>query len=582
MAGERGAPRRAPHSPADFWDSIADMAQDSSRPPAPPRPPWWQRGVIYHIYPRSFFDATGDGVGDLPGVAAKLDYLSQTLGVDAIWLSPFYRSPMVDFGYDVTDHCDVDPLFGTLADFDRLLAEAHARGLKLILDYVPNHTSDQHPWFRESRASRDNPRRDWYVWADPKPDGSPPNNWLAAFGGRAWEWDPATGQYYLHSFLPEQPDLNWRNPAVRQAMLDVLRFWLDRGVDGFRMDTVHRLMKDPLLGDNPPNPTARPSIHKPMGAYDTQLHLHDMAHPDVHEVLRSFRRLLDAYAADGRPRLAMGEIHLFDPRELCRYYGQRLDELHLPCNFGLLGVPWQARAVRAAVDAYEAALPGAAWPNYVLGNHDESRIATRLGRQAARLAMLLLLTLRGTPTLYYGDELGLEDVPVPPDRQQDPWGKRVPGLGLGRDPARAPMPWDNTPNAGFCPPDVEPWLPIPPDYRAASVARQAADPRSMLSLTRRLLALRHANPALAIGAYHPLEGEGVPEECYVYLRQAGGRRLLVALNFAAERQVVRLAAPPRARWLVSTHLDRDGPADLSALELRPSEGGLLELAEADG
>ena len=591
------------------------------------QPLWWQHGVVYQVYPRSFRDTSGDGTGDLPGVTEKLPYLAEELGVDAVWLSPFYPSPGADFGYDVADHTAVDSLFGTLADFDALLAAAHARGLKLILDYVPNHTSDQHPWFQASRASRTGPYRDWYVWRDPAPDGGPPNNWLSVFGGPAWEWDAATSQYYLHSFLPEQPDLNWRNPAVQTAMFDVLRFWLDRGVDGFRLDAVHYVMKDPALCDNPPNPGGSGDFHKSRGAYDSQRHLHDKAHPDVHRVLRDLRRLLDQYSAAGQPRVAIGEMHIYDPAVLCSYYGAALDELHLPFHFGLLGVGWEARAVRAVVDAYEAALPPGAWPNYVLGNHDEARIATRVGPTRARAAMMLLLTLRGTPTLYYGDELGMQDVPIPPERAQDPWGKRV-GLGLGRDPARTPMQWDAGPSAGFCPADAEPWLPLAPDYRQVNVAAQHADPRSTLALTRRLLALRRASPALALGSYRPLGSpllastlaldaaptsgappiasatppatsaapddrptasqpadtssasqshDHVPADCFVYLREAAGQRYLVALNFAAEPRTLGLPTLGPGRVVLSTHLDRDEPADLAAFTLRPDEGCIVAL-----
>jgi glycosidase len=398
--------------------------------------PWWQRGVVYQIYPRSFQDSNGDGVGDLAGIRARLAHLVE-LGVDALWVSPFYPSPMRDFGYDVSDFTGVDPIFGTLDDLDRLVADAHARGLRIVVDWVPNHTSDEHPWFQRSRSARDDPRRDWYVWRDPRPDGSPPNNWLATFGGPAWTLDARTGQYYLHSFLPEQPDLNWRNPEVRRAMLATLDFWLDRGVDGFRIDCAHAVMKDPELRDNPPAPPEGLHVHKDHGAWGAQLHLHDRGHPDVHEVYREVRRLLDRRGA-----VAIGELHVFDLPRLCTYYGEALDELHLPFNFTLLATPWEARAVRRAVDAMEAALPPGAWPTWVLGNHDERRIATRVGAEAARAAMVLLLTLRGTPTLYYGDELGMEDVPIPPELARDPWGKNVPGLGLGRDPARTPLTWE--------------------------------------------------------------------------------------------------------------------------------------------
>ena len=527
---------------------------------------WWQRGVIYQIYPRSFLDRSGDGVGDLAGVLDKLDHVSDTLGADAIWLSPFFPSPMADFGYDVSDYCDVDPLFGTLADFDRLLQASHARGLKVILDYVPNHTSDQHPWFRGSRASRDDPHRDWYIWRDPKPDGSPPNNWLSNFGGSAWELDPTTDQYYLHSFLKEQPDLNWRNPAVVWAMLDVLRFWLARGMDGFRMDTVHRIVKHPDLPDNPPNAGGR-LLHKEVGAYDSQLHVYDKDHPDVHQVLRQFRQVLDAYSSTGSERVAIGEAHIYDPRQLVRFYGEQLDELHLPFNFGLLFAPWAAQAVRDSVERYNAALPHGAWPNYVLGNHDEARIASRVGVDGARLAMMLLLTLRGTPTLYQGDELGIQDVPIPPDKARDPWGKNVPGLNLGRDRARTPMPWTNEPNAGFCPPHIEPWLPLNPDFQTLNVACELADPRSMLSLTRRLLALRRASTALSAGGYRSLDS---PEECFVYLRQLEHEQRVVALNFGSQPRLVQIDGTV----LLSSYLDREGslPGELA---LRPAEGVII-------
>jgi alpha-glucosidase len=529
---------------------------------------WWQQGVVYQIYPRSFQDTDGDGVGDLRGVLRRLDHVTQTLGVEAIWLSPFFTSPMADFGYDVADYCDVDPLFGSLADFDQLLVKAHHRGLKVIVDYVPNHTSDRHPWFQASRSSRDNPYRDWYIWRD----GSPPNNWLANFGGSAWEYDPRTRQSYLHSFLKEQPDLNWRNPAVVAAMLDVLRFWLERGVDGFRMDTVHRIMKHPDLLDNPPNPGGK-LLHKEVGEYDSQLHIYDKDDPDVHLVLRQFRQVLEDYSTPGNERVAIGEAHIYNPTELVRFYGEQLDELHLPFNFGLLFIQWAAEAVRASVDGYEAALPVGAWPNYVLGNHDEARIATRLGPAGARLAMLLLLTLRGTPTLYQGDELGIQDVPIPPEKAQDPWGKNVPGLNLSRDPARTPMPWDTSaPNAGFCPAGVEPWLPLNPDRGMVNVASELADASSVLSLTRQLLALRRATPALRSGSYRSVDG---PPDCYLYLREAEADRCLVMLNFGAAPREVSV---PDGQVLVSTHLDRAGAAGAGSVRLRSMEGVVVRLA----
>jgi len=536
---------------------------------------WWQTGVIYQIYPYSFKDTTGSGVGDLAGIIEKLDYLTGTLGVDAIWLSPFYRSPMADFGYDVSDQKNVDPLFGDLETFDELVAQAHQRKLRVIVDFVPTYTSDKHPWFVESRSSRDNPRRNWYVWADPKPDGSPPNNWLSIFGGLAWEWDEATCQYYLHTFLKEMPDLNWRNPAVKAAMFDAVRFWLEREVDGFRVDTAHVLMKDPQLRDNPSNPSGKLAFHRPMGNYDSQLHLYDKGHPDVHTVYREFRQLLDAYS-DERPRMAVGEIHISDWQEWASYYGENLDELHMPFNFALLRVKWQAQAVRHEVDSLEAALPPGAWPNYVLGNHDESRLASRCGLAQTRVAAMLLLTLRGTPTLYYGDEIGMTDVAIPLERQRDPWGLRVPGLS--RDPSRTPLQWSAAANAGFSGPDTpELWLPVAPNYQEINVERQLADATSILNLYRRLLAYRRAKPVLQWGEYQALEG--MPESCYVFVRQSAAERVLVALNFSAQEQRVSLPALDIGTVVISTNLDREGSVSLAKLVLRGNEGVIVELPE---
>jgi len=530
---------------------------------------WWQRGVIYQIYPRSFKDTTGNGIGDLNGIIEKLDYLNGTedsLGVDAIWLSPIFPSPMADFGYDVSDYCDIHPLFGDLAIFDRLVAEAHRRGIRVILDYVPNHTSDQHPWFIESRSSRDNPKRDWYIWRDPKPDGSPPNNWGSRFGGPAWTYDETTGQYYLHQFLKEQPELNWRNPEVRAAMMDVLRFWLERGVDGFRMDVVGLLIKDAELRDNPPNPDADPNL-PPNDIAGRQLHIYDQDQDEVHEIIRDFRRLLDEYG----DTCAIGEICFELPRWV-KYYGQNNDGLHLPFNFRLLHEPWQAQAMRRSVDELEAALPAFAWPNYVLGSHDFPRLASRLGGQArARVAAMMLLTLRGTPTLYYGDELGMENGVIPPEKLQDPRGINL-GLEHSRDPCRTPMQWDASPNAGFS--DVEPWLPVSADYATRNVAVQSDDPTSMLNLYRRLLRYRRRSPALYGGSYRSLDAE---DDCFAYLREANGERRLIALNFADSHRRISVPGEEVGQIVLSTHLDRMERVSLSELELRPHEGVIIEL-----
>lgn len=535
---------------------------------------WWQRGVTYQIYPRSFIDTNGDGVGDLQGILDRLDYLNDgtpgSLGVDAIWLSPFYPSPMKDFGYDVSDYKDVHPLFGDLAVFQRLLQAAHGRNLKVIIDYVPNHTSDQHPWFLESRSSRDNPKRDWYIWHDPKPDGSPPNNWGSHFGGPAWEWDPPTGQYYFHHFLKEQPDLNWRNPLVKEAMLDVLRFWLDLGVDGFRMDVVGLLLKDPDFRDNPLDPNPSPDLAE-NDFHHRQLNLYNQDLDEVHEIIREFRDLLEEYG----DRMAIGEVWQELPRWI-RYYGSQGEGLHLPFNFRLIRTVWKARAVRQSVDELEAALPAFAWPNYVLGNHDVARLASRVGQGQARVAAMLLLTLRGTPTIYYGDELGLEDGLITPDKLQDPQGVRM-GSRFTRDIARTPMQWENSPQAGFS--SAEPWLPLSPDWEMRNVAVMSADPTSILNLYRRLLVLRKNTRALQGGSYHPVEG--VDPDLFVYLREHPTGRFLVALNFASQPR--RLEVPgDNTGWIaLSTHLDREGKTSLDGFILRPDEGVVMALKAGD-
>jgi alpha-glucosidase len=524
---------------------------------------WWQRGIIYQIYPRSFMDSNGDGVGDLPGITSRLDYLAW-LGVDAIWISPIYPSPMADFGYDISDYTDIHPLFGTLADFDRLLAEAHRRGLKVILDYVPNHTSDQHPWFRESRSSRDNPRRDWYIWRDPAPDGGPPNNWRSHFGGSAWEWDAATGQYYLHSFLKEQPDLNWRNPEVQSAMLDVLRFWLDRGVDGFRVDVIWLMIKDDQFRDNPPNPDYQPGQR----SSSALIPLYTADRPEVHDIIALMRRLVDQYDE----RVLIGEIYLPVER-LVAYYGKDGTGCHLPFNFQLILAPWNARHIAGLIDAYEAALPPGGWPNWVLGNHDNHRIASRVGAAQARVAAMLLLTLRGTPTIYYGDEIGMHDVEIPPELVQDPLEKNEPGIGVGRDPERTPMQWDSSPNAGFT--TGTPWLPIADDYRTINVAVERDDPTSMLTLYRRLIALRRATPALEVGAYAPVAASG---DVLAYLREGAGRRFLVALNLGQHLQTFDMGGlEAHGRIVLSSGLDREGEEVIGTFALRGDEGVIVEL-----
>jgi alpha-glucosidase len=504
-------------------------------------------------------------MGDLPGILSRLDHLTW-LGVDAVRLSPVQPSPMLDAGYDIADFTGIHPAFGTLGDFDRLLGALHAHGIRLIMDFVPNHSSDRHPWFVESRASRDNPRRDWYVWADPGPEGGPPNNWLSRFGGSAWEFDAATGQYYYHAFLKEQPDLNWRNPALREAMHEALRFWLRRGVDGFRVDASGVLIEDALLRDDPPDPKAGEDTPAP----ERQRRVFTDSRPEAFDCLAGMRAVIEEFPG----RLLAGEADTSTDR-VARFYGDpRCPCLHLPVNFGLLDAPWDARSVAATIDEYLNMLPPGAWPNWAIGSHDKRRLAERVGPAQARVAAMLHLTLPGTVFLYAGDEIGMPQMPVPPERLRDPFGKRVPGYGLGRDPERTPMRWEPGAKAGFT--TGEPRLPIGDRVEELNVATQRADPRSTLTLWRRLIALRREEPALRAGAYEPLRGRG---EVLAFRRgPAEGRTLLIALNLGGSAQEFGFAG--RGRVLLSTHLDRaeEGIADM--LRLRPDEGLVLETVGA--
>ena len=534
---------------------------------------WWREGVLYQIYPRSFQDSNGDGIGDLRGIMDRLDHLNGrpgSLGVDGIWLSPFYPSPMADFGYDVSDYCDVDPQFGSLADFDALVAAAHERGIRVIIDLVPNHTSDQHPWFVEARSSRTSAKRGWYVWADPAPDGGPPNNWESAFRARqvaAWTLDPATGQYYHHSFLPEQPDLNWWDPGVRDAFDGILRFWLDRGVDGFRIDVAHRMARDPELRDNPDYGLAPDEylVH-----WTTENAPRDQDWPEVHEILRRFRRTLDAYDA----RISIGEVFLLDPARLVTYYGSGNDELQLAFNFAFLRAPWSAAAFRAEVETFERLLPPGAWPDYTLSNHDNPRAVSRYapggdverGRRRARLCALMLLTLRGTPFIYYGEEIGMADGPVPAPRVVDV---------VGRDPERTPMQWDASAQGGFT--TGESWLPVAFEAMTVNVAAQQDDPGSMLALYRDLIRCRRASPALRGGTYQTLDG--TPPDVFAYLRSSNDERWLVVLNFGDSQAELELGARGVTGTVrLSSRPDRevDGRTG-DRLTLDADEGVLIEL-----
>jgi alpha-glucosidase len=495
-------------------------------------------------------------VGDLPGIISKLDYL-QWLGVDAIWLSPIYPSPMADFGYDVSNYHDVDPVFGSVADLDRLIAEAHARGIRVVLDMVMNHTSDQHPWFVESRSSRDNSKRDWYIWRDAK-NGREPNNWEAVFGGKAWEWDERTGQYYLHLFLPQQPDLNWRNPAVKEAMFDECRFWLDRGVDGFRLDVAHMFVKAEGLPDNP----SKLGLY----GYDRQHHFYQINRPETHAIWKEFRELLDGYPE----RMAVGEVEVEGAEG---YYGNGRDELHLVFNFGLLLQGWHTRSFYNVVADWEAKLPEQAWPCWVLGNHDTRRLASRyvagsFTEARMRVAATMLLTLRGTPFIYYGEEIGMREGDIPRKELQDPEGRRRWPLDKGRDGCRTPMQWDTTPNAGFS--AGKPWLRVNPDFGQRNVRAQRDDPNSLLNFYRKLIALRRQSPALLHGNYHAL---GRPIEVWAYERATKNQRMLVALNFFSRPAQISVGGD----WCVRlSSVERSDYNVFGSLALAPNEAVILE------
>ena len=524
---------------------------------------WWRNGIFYQIYPRSLQDSDGDGVGDLAGIVHRLPYLL-TLGVDAIWLSPIFVSPMADFGYDISDYTAIDPLFGTMEDFDALVKATHESGLKIILDLVPNHTSDQHPWFQEAKRSRNDPRRDRYIWRDGR-DGGPPNNWLSEFGGSAWEYDAASGQYYYHAFLAQQPDLNWRNPAVRAAIYDVMRFWLRRGVDCFRVDVLWHLVKDAAFRDNPQNPgyfDGRPPNERVLTRYSAD-------QPEVHEVVAEMRRVMDEFGE----RVLIGEIYLPYER-LMAYYGKDLSGAHLPFNFALLSAPWHARDIERIIADYEKALPAGAWPNWVLGNHDRPRVASRVGLAQARVAAMLLLTLRGTPTLYYGDEIGMQQVPIAPDQVRDPFEKNVPGIGVGRDGCRTPMQWNANANAGFS--AVAPWLPVASDFTHENVVNLTADRRSVLNLYRALIGLRKRHAALVTGSYRAVAAQG---DLLLYRREGqgeGAEVITVALNLGDEPVSLAIEGSGLdGEILLSTELDRAGERIHGTLDLRGNEGVVI-------
>ncbi len=571
---------------------------------------WWQTAVFYQIYPRSFADGNGDGIGDFHGLIDKLDYL-QDLGIGAVWLSPHYPSPNVDCGYDVSDYTGVAPEYGTLELFQRFLDGAHARGIRVLVDLVLNHTSAEHPWFQQSRASRQNPKRDWYVWRDPAPDGGPPNNWRSVFGGSAWTLDEATGQYYYHFFFKQQPDLNWRNPEVKRAMWEAVRFWLDRGVDGFRLDAVSTIFEDPRLTphtstlaesemlclwrkNRPPEQT------KELWQRFEQMFRHQRHQPGLHELMKELRALVDEYPGE---RVLIGEC------DKIAFYGNGHDELHLVFNFPLMRTSRLTPAwVRANQTERLAALPPGAWPCNTLGNHDVGRMKTSFGDgihddALARLHAALLLTLKGTPVLYYGEEIGMTDLLLERfDQLRDNQAVNLyhvlirqgfseqeamrEAASMSRDRSRTPFQWSPAPHAGFCPAGATPWLPVHPNYaQGVTVADQERDPKSMLNFYRRLIAVRQATPALHLGDYTPLHPED--QECLAFLRCTPEESCLVALNFSGEALTRRfeLGGPCRLRTIFSSHPRDAAEENPARLKLAPFEayiGKVLPSGEVGG
>ena len=516
---------------------------------------WWRDGIIYQIYPRSFADSNNDGIGDLPGITGKLNYL-QALGVDAIWLSPIYPSPDVDFGYDVADYTAIDPKFGTMEDFDELVKEAKNRDIHILLDLVLNHTSDQHAWFLESKKSRDNPYHDWYLWHDPKPNGDPPNNWVAIFGGSGWEWDPELEQYYYHMFYKEQPDVNWSNPAVRAAMLDVFRFWLDKGVDGFRLDVFNEYFKDPEFPDNPTQYGMRP--------FDRQQHIYDVSQPEMYPLLKEIRAILDQY----QETYAVGETFLADTVQTASYIGK--DKLHAAFNFEFAENRWHPkRFLNSALSWYEA-LSSEAWPNNFLSNHDMKRAASRYcfgeDDRRAKVAAAMLLTLKGTPFIYYGEEIGLRDIPIRKKEDiKDPVGKLFWPLYKGRDGCRAPMQWSSERHAGFS--QVDSWLPVHNNYPTRNVTRQESDPDSLLNFFKDIIRIRKSSKALQHGDFMPLDKN--PRFILAFQREFEDDCVVVALNFSSRKLDFDL---PEGTWLSLI----DGSTSSGVISLTPYQAAIFK------
>ena len=536
---------------------------------------WWRDAVVYQIYPRSFQDSNADGIGDLEGIISRLDYLNDgtenSLGVDAIWLSPTFPSPMKDFGYDVSDYRGVHPDFGTMETMDRLIVECHRRNIRVLLDWVPNHTSDEHPWFMESRSSKNNPKRDWYYWRPPGPSGESPNNWRSVFGGPAWTLDQETGEFYLHSFLREQPDLNWRNPEVERAMMDVLRFWFDRGIDGFRIDVIGMIIKHPDLADNPPNPDWKPGDRERR----SQIWVNNRNYPEVYEAMKRIRRTFDEYPE----KVSVGEV-FGTAEEIAGFYGDALERgLHLAFNFQFIqeaegeNTPWEAERLKRIVRHAESAIPEGRQPCYAFGNHDRTRFISRhnadgRGLERARAAALLLLSLHNTPFIYYGEEIGMEDnSQIPEDRLQDPARLR----SVGRDPERTPMQWTSAAGRGFS--TAEPWLPYASNDR--NVEDEVANPDSLLSLYRRAIWFRKGTPALRAGGYRELAS---PEGTWLFERAlVGAPSVYFALNTTLSASTVEL--PESGCVCLATDSALQSSHPIKSLELPPLGAAVILVAD---
>lgn len=533
--------------------------------------PWYRRAVIYQIYPWSFKDSNGDGTGDIRGIINKLDYLndggkdstSPSLGVGAIWISPVYPSPMKDFGYDISNYCDIDPLFGNLQIFDELVQKAHARGIKIIMDLVTNHTSNEHPWFVEARSSKDNPKRDWYIWHDPKPDGSPPNNWISVSGGSMWTLDEATGQYYLHNFLPEQPDLNWRNKDVQAEMKKIFEFWIGRGVDGFRVDAASHFVEDKEFRDDPINKEFVQGVTNP---YERFSHTFSTNRPEIKEVIG----LMCDISEQNNDIFIVSETYL-GLEDIKRFYRFCETPVHAPFNFQLMSLPWEAQAFRKSIDSFDSSLLPQDVPTYVLGNHDRTRIASHRGVQQARAAAFLILTLRGTPFIYYGEEIGMQDVGIPKSALRDGFVKTSDGL-FCRDAERTPMQWDSTNNAGFT--TGTPWLPISKDYQQVNVATQEKDPHSILNLYKFLIHYRNSNETIIHGSYRSFDA--VSSDVLAYTRESSDEKFLVFINFSNSEKTEPLP-DGSYKFICSSYMDvKYGSRVKNKVILRPNEACLIK------